>query len=64
MSDLVVSDNDGASVQSFPDNVIGMLLGAFIAGVGLFLIGSPTSGSVTRIVGFILFLLGVIVFAL
>ena len=64
MSDLVVTADDEASVQSFPNNVIGMLLGAFIAGIGLFLIGSPTSGSVTRIVGFILFLLGVIVFAL
>lgn len=64
MSDLVVNANDEVSVQSFPFNVIGMLLGAFLAGIGLFLIGSPTSGAVTRIVGFILFLIGVIVFTL
>ena len=64
MSDLVVSTNEDVSVQSFPNNVIGMLIGAFFAGIGLFLIGSPTSGSVTTIVGFILFLIGVIIFAL
>jgi len=64
MSDLVVTADDEGSVQSFPNNVIGMLLGSFIAGIGLFLVGSPTSGAVTTIVGFILFLLGVIIFAL
>ena len=63
MKDLVVSD-DGASVQSFPNNVVGMLIGAFFAGIGLFLIGSPTSGAVTTIVGFIIFLVGVIIFTL
>ena len=64
MSDLVVSNEDNGSVQSFPFNVIGMLVGAFMAGIGLFLVGSPTSGAVTRIVGFILFLVGVIIFTL
>lgn len=64
MSDVAIESNDEVSVQSFPFNVIGMLLGAFIAGIGLFLIGSSTSGNVTRIVGFILFLVGVIVFTL
>lgn len=64
MSDLVVSSDEEVSVQSFPNNVIGMLIGVFFAGIGLFLIGSPTSGAVTRIVGFILFLVGVIIFAL
>jgi len=63
MSDLVVSDEEVA-VQSFPFNVVGMLIGAFFAGIGLFLIGSPTSGAVTTIVGFILFLVGVIIFTL
>jgi len=63
LSDLVVSDEE-VSVQSFPNNVIGMLIGAFFAGIGLFLIGSPTSGSVTTIVGFITFLVGVIIFTL
>ena len=63
MSDLIVSNEDG-SVQSFPYNVIGMLVGAFMAGIGLFLVGSPTSGAVTRIVGFILFLIGIIIFTL
>ncbi|HBV86448.1 MAG TPA: hypothetical protein DEF42_07305 [Desulfosporosinus sp.] len=64
MSDLVISADEEASVQSFPFNSIGMLIGAFAAGIGLFLIGSPTSGPVTAIVGFILFLLGVIIFTL
>lgn len=64
MSDLVVSSDKEVSVQSFPNNVIGMLIGAFFAGIGLFLIGSPTSGAVTTIVGFIIFLVGVIIFAL
>lgn len=64
MSDLVVSSDEEVSVQSFPYNVVGMLVGAFMAGIGLFLIGSPTSGAVTTIVGFILFLVGVIIFTL
>ncbi len=50
-------------IQSFPANRIGMVLGALVAGAGLFLIGSPTSGAVTRITGLILFLLGIAVFA-
>ncbi|MGE5328807.1 MAG: hypothetical protein ACM3KR_04800 [Deltaproteobacteria bacterium] len=57
-------DQAEVEVQSFPNNVIGMILGAIIAGLGLFLIGSPTSGSVTRITGFVLFLIGVAIFAL
>lgn len=62
MTDLVKAAD--AEVKSFPNNVIGMLVGAFMAGIGLFLIGSPTSGAVTRTIGFILFLIGVIIFAL
>ncbi|NPV91111.1 MAG: hypothetical protein HPY50_10110 [Firmicutes bacterium] len=54
----------GVQVQSFPFNIPGMLVGLFLAGLGIFLVGSPTSGPVTRFVGFILFLVGVIVFAL
>ncbi|NPV91686.1 MAG: hypothetical protein HPY50_13020 [Firmicutes bacterium] len=53
-----------AAVQSFPFNIPGMLVGLFLAGLGAFLVGSITSGAVTRFVGFILFLVGVIVFAL
>lgn len=64
MSDNVVAADDEVSVQSFPLNVVGMLVGTLIAGIGLFLIGSLTSGAVTRIVGFLLFLIGVIIFAL
>lgn len=64
MSDVVVASDDEVTVQSFPNNVVGMLLGAFMAGIGLFLVGSPTSGAVTTIVGFILFLVGVIIFTL
>lgn len=64
VSDVVVASDDEVAVQSFPNNVIGMLVGALIAGIGLFLVGSPTSGNVTTIVGFILFLIGVIIFAL
>jgi len=64
LSDLVVSADEEVSAQFFPFNSIGMLIGAFSAGIGLFLIGSPTSGPVTTIVGFILFLLGVIIFTL
>ncbi|MHB9148443.1 MAG: hypothetical protein ACYC2U_08835 [Candidatus Amoebophilus sp.] len=63
MADLVATDGE-VSVQSFPNNVVGMLLGAFTAGLGLFLIGSPTSGSVTRISGLVVFLIGSIIFAL
>lgn len=62
MSDLVVTNDKDVSIQSFPNNVIGMLVGAWTAGIGLFLIGSPTSDAVTPIVGFILFLVGVILF--
>lgn len=64
MSDVVVNSDNEVTVQSFPYNVIGMLVGSFMAGIGLFLVGSPTSGAVTRIVGFILFLVGVIIFTL
>jgi len=58
-----MADTD-VQVMSFPNNVPGMLTGLFLAGLGIFLVGSPTSGAVTRLVGFILFLVGVIVFAL
>ncbi|SDI09467.1 hypothetical protein [Desulfosporosinus hippei] len=71
MSDLVISD-ERTCVKPCPkpcpkpcsNDGISMLIGAFIAGIGLFLIGSPTSGAVTTIVGFILFLIGVILFTL
>ena len=63
MQEVVPNDND-VSVRAFPNNVVGMLTGAVIAGLGLFLVGSGTSGAVTRIVGFILFLIGVIIFTL
>jgi hypothetical protein len=53
-----------AAVQAFPFNVPGMLAGLFLAGLGVFLVGSITSGAVTRFVGFILFIVGTIVFAL
>lgn len=51
-------------VKAFPNSLIGMLLGALLAGIGLFLVGQPLADSATRIVGFILFLAGVIIFAL
>ncbi|MFZ5648475.1 MAG: hypothetical protein ACOY30_12740 [Bacillota bacterium] len=57
-------ENAEVGVNSFPFNVVGMLLGAILAGIGLFLIGAGTSGAVTRIVGFIIFLIGVTIFAL
>ena len=63
MADVIATDGELA-IQSFPNNVIGMLVGAAIAGLGLFLIGANTSGAVTRIVGFIIFLIGTIVFTL
>jgi len=59
-----VADPAEVEVQSFPNDVIGMIIGALVAGLGLFLIGSPTSGSVTRITGFVIFLIGVAIFAL
>lgn len=58
-----MTDTD-VKVQSFPFNIPGMLVGLFLAGLGIFLVGSITSGPVTKFVGFILFLIGVIVFAL
>lgn len=64
MPDIVISEDEEAAIQSFPFNNIGLLIGAFSAGIGLFLIGSPTSGPITSIVGFILFLIGVVIFAL
>ncbi|MFZ5897831.1 MAG: hypothetical protein ACOYU7_01375 [Bacillota bacterium] len=52
-----------AEVQAFPKCVLGMLVGALLAGIGLFLIGAPTPPFV-KLLGFLLFLVGVIIFAL
>ncbi len=49
--------------QSFPSNVPGMLLGAVLAPLGLFLIATGLAPYV-KLVGFFVFLIGVIVFAL
>lgn len=55
------ADNQ-VEAKAFPHHKTEMILGALIAGAGLFLIGAPTSGNVTIIVGLILFLLGIAVF--
>ncbi|MBU4532209.1 MAG: hypothetical protein U1D96_09095 [Eubacteriales bacterium] len=49
--------------KSFPFFVPGMLLGAVLAALGLFLVGAGVLPYVT-IVGFVIFLIGVIIFIL
>ncbi|MDA8096394.1 MAG: hypothetical protein RDV00_10685 [Clostridia bacterium] len=49
--------------QSFPFNVPGMILGAVLAALGLFLIATAFAPFV-KLVGFFVFLIGVIIFAL
>ena len=64
MAEDVTCMDGEVGVQSFPNNVLGMLVGALVAGLGLFLIGSPTSGSVTRITALVIFFIGTLIFAL
>lgn len=51
------------SCDNMSGNMIGPLIGAFLTGFGLFLVGSPTSCPITRIIGLIFFLTGIIIFA-
>ncbi len=64
MAEDVTCMDGEVGVQSFPNNVLGMLVGALVAGLGLFLIGSGTSGAVTRITALVIFFIGTLIFAL
>ncbi|MFZ5897833.1 MAG: hypothetical protein ACOYU7_01385 [Bacillota bacterium] len=63
MTDAVERNGGDAEAKAFPGAPAIMLVGAFLAGIGLFLIGAPTPPFV-KILGFLLFLVGVIIFAL
>lgn len=59
-----VVEKSGLEVKAFPSSVVGMALGALLAGIGLFLAVADAFPAVVRVIGFILFLVGVIIFAL
>lgn len=50
--------------KAFPNDTVGMLLGAILVGIGLFLIGAAGFSPAVRVIGLILVLIGAVIFAL
>ncbi|MBZ4687835.1 MAG: hypothetical protein JG764_1468 [Clostridiales bacterium] len=65
MTDVVERTGMDVEGKSFPWFIPGMILGALLAGLGLFLIveGWKSGSPAIILIGFIFFLIGVIIFA-
>jgi len=62
MADFV--EKTGVETKAFPGNLVAMALGLLLAGIGLFLAVADAFPTAVRVIGFLLFLVGVIIFAL
>ena len=57
-----MADVQEVESSAFPFSRVGMVLGAVLAGIGLFLVGAPIVPPFVRILGLLLFLIGIVVF--